>query len=316
MAVIVHNTSYKIDCPWLLDREQLLELDRIIEQQWESLLKYRENKIEEQVEVEAKKNDKKTREKIRQDIEYYHEYNFLKSKNLTLFNSDETQIKTSSFSSVLQNPDIENRTVKGFRYRIKCAGIECELFLSPYNSNITLDVSPGTIEEARSLFVSLKGWINRAKSPLWQRIARGCFFGMWWLILFFTLMISFQIFEEKIMPDWQQIKHAHYLLEKGIDNNDVSDALATMLAIVSEYEKPKSYTIFSFPSWYICLLIAFSFLCFILTFLPKTVIGIGKGEETIIWWRRWLHLISYTIPILILSSFVWPKITDWIKSFL
>jgi uncharacterized membrane protein YhaH (DUF805 family) len=320
MAVIVHNTSYKINCPWLLDREQLLELDRIIAQHWESLLSYREHKIEEKVEAEINKRKKDVpyqatddREKIRQHIEYL--YDFKKTKNVTLFNSDGTQIKASDFASVIQHPDIEDRTVKGFRYSINCAEIECDLVLRSYNSDITLDVSPGTIEEARALFIAIKGWMNRAKAPLWQRIARGSFYGWWWSIFIFILIFSFGIFTKNISPEWQQIKHAHDLLKNGIDDNDIKDSVTTMLAIVSEYEKPNAHTEFSFPNWYICLLIAILFLCLILTFLPEIVLGIGKGELSIIWWRRWLHFISYTIPIVVLSSFVWPRITDWIKTF-
>lgn len=321
MAVIVHNTSFEMKGPWLLDREQLIELDRIIEQHWGSLLHYREQKIEEEINSELDSRNKDVRypstadrQKIRERIES-NTYLFGMTRILTIFNTDGTQIQAPDFASVIQNPDVENRIVKGFRLSLKCANIECNLILRSYNPDITLDISPGTVDEARALFIAIKGWLNRVKAPLWQRIAVGSFYGWWWSIFIIILISSFGIFTKDISPEWQQIKHAHDLLKNSIDNNDIRDSVATTLAIVSEYEKPNRHTVFSFPNWYVCLLIAILFLCLILTFLPKIVIGIGKGERSIIRWRRWLHFISYTIPIVVLSSFVWPRITDWIKSF-
>jgi hypothetical protein len=321
MAVIVHNTNYEMKGPWLLDREQLLELDRIISQHWDSLLRYREQEIEEEVEKEINDRKKDARHQSADDREKIHQrldssYLFFKEKRLTLSNADGTQIKTNDFTSIMQHPDIEDRIVKGFSYTIKCAGIECQLILRSYNSTITLDVSPGTVEEARSLFVAIKGWLNRTKAPLWQRIVRReWIYGTWWLVFAYALFMGIPLSSHEITPEWEQLKHAHNLLKNGIGDNEVKDSVATTLAIISEYDKPKSHIVLSCPSWYVCLLIAIFFLCLILTILPKIVFGIGKSERSIICWRRWLHFISYTIPIIILSSFVWPWIVDWVKSF-
>ena len=50
MADFYQQTSVTIDGPWLLDSEQMTELDSIITEQWERLCDYREKKIERETE--------------------------------------------------------------------------------------------------------------------------------------------------------------------------------------------------------------------------------------------------------------------------
>jgi hypothetical protein len=305
---------------------KLLELDQIVDKCWRLLLRYREKEIEKEIDSEIDHGIKngyyedtsveslnKEREKIRKRQE--DSYKFQQRKSLTLTNTDGTKIKATDFSNIIQHPDVEGRVANGFSFSITCADIECQLELdSSYRSGMILNVSPGTIEESRMLFSAIKGWMNSIKAPFWQRLARGALYGCWWAVFVLILWISVAVFTNTVAPEWEQIKHAHELLKNGIDNSEINDALGTLLAIESKYEKPNNYITWSFPVWNICLLIVGFFLCLGLSIIPKVVIGIGKGEHSIILWRRWLHFISYTIPIVVLSSFVWPLVVNWIKS--
>ena len=73
MAELIYPNSKKISGPWLVDHDQLMELDSILKDGWDSLIRYREQRIEEVLEarLDALEEDEKDakRDIIKEQIE-------------------------------------------------------------------------------------------------------------------------------------------------------------------------------------------------------------------------------------------------------
>jgi len=52
----------------------------------------------------------------------------------------------------------------------------------------------------------------------------------------------------------------------------------------------------------------------VLSIKPGSHISIGKAETKVRFWRKWIMLSTVVVPGLVFSSFVWPTLSDLIKS--
>ena len=82
MAEIIHSTKLRLNGPWLIGSKKLLELDTIIENEWQKLLSVREDLITKKVRELSRKHDEpeqQLREKVLND------YNKKKNAPLPFF---------------------------------------------------------------------------------------------------------------------------------------------------------------------------------------------------------------------------------------
>jgi len=105
---------------------------------------------------------------------------------------------------------------------------------------------------------------------------------------------------------------ARELLDKGISAVDVPEAVELLLILQTKYHPGQPGI--QWPVWYRAIILLGFLVCVCLSIRPKSVLGIGKGAERIVWWRYWLKFIGITIPGLIVTSFIWPYIEELIRT--
>jgi Uma2 family endonuclease len=111
--------------------------------------------------------------------------------------------------------------------------------------------------------------------------------------------------KDQYRPEVQQI------LEKGVNQGNQARATEILLAVVSDYKDPRQ------PSakpgvrqWGYFIFGAIALVA--LRISPDIVIGVWKGRKTIIYWRKWIQFLWVTLPVLILTSVVWPKLITFL----
>jgi len=320
----IYVTEGKVHAPFLLDQEQLKNLDNIIKKEWGNLLNYKNKEIirasEEEFQnrinrgwyKEKGENEQKAElEKIRKAQSESYRFG-REEKKLTLHFKDGDSLRVGSFSEAFRNIDVKEKRVVGFEVEIYCGQVTCNLEVDREFKQMKTTVRPSDLQVSGELFLGLRRWMDNIKAPLWERLVKWGG-GIHWAVLgvFFTIGFAFL---ETGTTGWKEMERAHELLKDGISKEEHDAAMETVLAIVSEFDKPKP-ALRNIPNWYKCSFVGFTLACIAISFIPTVVIGIGKGEKTIILWRRWLRFISVTVPIIFFSSFIWPYIVNLVTSF-
>lgn len=320
----IYNTDNKLSAPFLLDQRQLKKLEEIVNEEWRNLVEHKDKEItrvaeeefedrlsrgyyKELTEDEQKAKLAEIKKAKRESYRLGRE-----EKKVTLHLKDGSSVRLGSFSEAFRNIEVQGKKVVGFGLEIDCGEVNCDLQLESNYKQMRVTVRPKNLRVSYELFLGLKQWMDNVKAPLWQRIVKRLY-GAHWFFLVWVFIIGLGLMEGA-RRDWAHIERAHELLENGITENEYDLAIETMLAIVSEFDKPKG-GVRNIPNWYKCSLVGIILACIAVSFIPTVVIGIGKGEKTIILWRRWLRFISITVPIIFFSSFIWPYIVNFVTSF-
>lgn len=324
MAEKIYKTEYEISSPFIIDQEQLKNLDYIVEQEWPNLLEYKKSTIQ-KVSIDSLNDRLKQglyKEKSEADTKAELEkiekqtsgsYRFKDEEVvLNLSFKDGNSIRLKSFSEAFKNRDIQDTKIVGFKLKVDCGEVTSDLYCEPRYSRMKLEVRPQDTRISNDLFLEFKRWMDNVKAPFWQRFVRK-FDHFHWFIIFMTLLFSMMFGIGKVSPDWPKIKQAHELLQNGIKEDEYGVALEIILALQSDFGKPEAITVFSL--WYKILIISGIITCILLSSIPKVVLDIGKDENKVRKWRSYLRFISITIPITIFSSFIWPYLQSLVKTF-
>jgi hypothetical protein len=318
MAEIVHSTRLDEEGPWLLDRECLLELDKLVDNEWIKLEKYRERLIAEEVNGEILRISKKRPEyfdevKERQQLQGVLEksYEYGKGRNLVILLSGHRRVVAQSFEEAMRDPALLGEKPEGFALALKCYKIKCQLQVPYYQTSLRLEVDEDRNPIAKELFASLKSWVDTARPPYWQQLwLRLKGYGAQWslcLMIFVAALFYFIAIAPDTSGTARSARHAQAieLLKDGISQTNQFKALELILSYESG-DPPSSRTVM-IPSWFWWFLCGAPLFCVALSFTPKIVLGIGKGQESIKKWLRWMKFIAITLPLWIVGTFIWPK---------
>ncbi len=320
MKGMIYNTEFRIDGPLLIDHNALDDLHTIIETNFEKISKINDEILEKEVErvfqeyssyyqgkspTEIEEKKKEIKERI--------SYSYKKYKEITAELEENKYFSDESLKRLISAPELSKENIKGLKVKYGAKKIDVLIELNPslWSSCLLIRTSPEDNELSREIFVELRDWAYQNQAPLWQRLWKKIK-GFHWMIFF--LIIWFSALYIQTPQDIAIKNHkveAHKLLTNGITNDTLPQAVDLVLKIQSKYV-PELQKEQSSVKWLSVLLIVCLLIAIILSFLPTLVIGIGKGYLKIIYWRRWLKLISITIPGLIFTSFFWPKIVTFI----
>jgi hypothetical protein len=318
MAEIIHSTQLDEDGPWLLGRERLLELDSLLDAEWTKLEKYRECLITEEINDEIARTGKTRAERFdeakeRQNIQdrLEKDYFYRKGQNLVILLSGHRRVVARSFEEAMRDPALLGEKPEGFSLGLKCCKIECRLEVPYYNTSLRLKVDEDRDPVAKELFASLKSWIDTARPPYWQQLwLRLKGYGAQWnlcLMIFLAASLYFIAIAPDTSATARSARHAQAveLLKNGISQTNQFKALELILSYESG-DPPSSRTVM-IPSWFWWFLCGAPLFCVALSFTPKVVLGIGKGQESIKKWLNWMKFIAITLPLWIIGTFIWPK---------
>ncbi len=243
---------------------------------------------------------------IKKNIKPYSSWDLKKS--IILHFADNTKVQTETLSEAIHHPGAETKKATFLQVTLKCGDVECELELPSILDHIHLKASPETSAIAREVFRSFRDWIRSNQQPLWTQY---WFRPAIWIIGFIGVTVLLSIVTS---TDSHSRADAHALLDKGLAPGDELKALRLLLEMQSEYSPTSAKP--HVPLWAAITVAGTIILCTLLTFRPYVVLGIGKRNASVVRWRWYIKLISYSLPVWILYHLIIPPLATYLKGFL
>jgi|GEM_PF-2129789 len=178
MATIIHRNRDRSNGIWLLDKNALLEIDEIIEDEWQNLKEIKEQKIieerdirlqnklgtdyfREQFENLSKEEKDKYINEIRNDTAKSYPYN-REIKEVVIKLKSGQKIITKTFKEAIENPLSFDQIPVSFELKIEVGIISANLELD--NNYLTIATSPETNHLANTIFIKFEQWAEQYKN--------------------------------------------------------------------------------------------------------------------------------------------------------
>ena len=236
------------------------------------------------------------------------------STSLLIHFSDGSRLEARSFDEAAAHPQALQSTVKSFALDVACGAISARIEAgSGFDPSLAIEVSPSNYEPARTLFAALRRWARGVTPARWQQVWRSVVFTpfipwMVWVVLLFSVWgVSMDSQAKYYYRD-----QAHRLIQNGVTPDKQQKALETMLALQSEYPAPVQYPI---GHWFWLFLLTGTVATAILAHPPNLEVGIGRGEDRVVRWQKWMRAAFVFVPTFLASNFLWPLISDFIKKY-
>lgn len=322
MAEFIYTTQTTIPGPCLLDADKLEALDKVLDDEWEPLAKRNQEairtevdrRLEDSVQIYAarlrgKELSPEELQSLRKEIEdsVRGSYGYREYHEITLFYEKGKRAEVTSFREAMRQPALLEEVIVRFRLEVVCGDISCKISIDENRGALDISASPERMPEARELFAALHRWGTTNRPPKWQQIWR-TWNGAQWFIWLAILAIGLIVVTESFRNPYKE--EARELVKNGVSQENQQRALELLLAIQSEYRSPDQKS--QIPTWFIILLLGGLVVCFITSFVPKSVLGIGKGQDRINHWRIWLSIVFYLVPSFLFLNIIWPLISSWI----
>ena len=290
--------------PWLLDDKQLSALDAVFDEFSERLQEEKSDLINRTVdeyygsELDKIDNPVKLAER-RKEVEKRVSTKILDQdrRRLTVLLKGGRSLAASSFAEALRHGETAAEKALGFYYNRRVGKIEANINVEKHWSrgDLSISVEPASSQLARELFGALRNWAEDVQSQPWVR---------WWFrarnscrFLLFAWVALGLLFG--LVPRTESAKSvykekAHKLLEQGISQGNANDAIATLLAIESEYpaQNVRQYPGANYWKFYL----SGASLLALLSICPRICLGMWAGKRNLFWWRIWVNLIWVAIP--------------------
>ncbi len=311
MAILARPTSISVSVPLLIEVEHLVAIDQIFDEYIERLREDREQHISELIQKEIA--DTGADEKVVRERKqpYYARFYGREERSVEMYLKGGTTIRSDRFADVLKQPHVGNEIATGFRAELKIGRVKSSVHLrSGWTDWLAIGVTPDNISAGQQLFGSLENWAADVAAPPWQRLWRKLkpafgFVLYLWLILGLLLVA---------VPPTRSAKELYgseveNIIKNGVTDSNQHRALQLILAIVSDYSVTNAttgqrWTIFGYVLTGALILAA-------LYMSPTVVIGIWGGKQRLRLWKAWIRTLWVTIPALIITTVLWPKLLRW-----
>lgn len=327
MSEMISPTSLTFDGPFLIDSAKLLELDQLIDAQLQRLVVYRntrftniiEREIKSRIDITGKHPDDAQLNELRTaQAAHLNErlgfYDLSEGKSsITVFFDSDKRLSASCFREAIDHENAEQEQSCAFNASIRCANITASIRLTSrlFTNSLEVSVEPDNIPEARELFTALRRWANSVRPTRWYRLCSQLRFYTWSFYLTSAALLFMALSNRYTVIDPYQAK-ADELLTSGVTQTNLPHAVGILLALTVKHGQVKQPK--PLPDWYHIWLLGGLLCAVLLSFPPKTRIGIGKGDHMIRRTLRWQKFITYTIPTVVFTTFVWPSIAKFISA--
>jgi hypothetical protein len=342
MATLIYPTELREAGPLILASDDLLELEKVLQLEWERLGKHEQELIERTVAEETKheqeiiertvREEEQRGEAISQEVrsrierreEQRREDTFrqirsrienYRLRSLTMLLAGGEKLAVENFAEAEKHHELMRESVTGFDLQMRRGNVRLGVRVQRRGyDGIEIEATPAESEDARQLFGALRNWVQKIRLPGWQRAwAAGAGllgFVVWWLYLLLVLWILFTSFRSDNRDALRA--QAHQLLKNGVTAGEQSKAIELLLALDSDYDigaEPRGMT---GRGW--ILLVCGAAVALAVCIPPKTTIGIGRGSAAVKRWRAWARFVGFTVPTVIFGNLVWPQIQQLISS--
>lgn len=321
MASISYPTKLSIPGPWLLDTENLRDLDGVIDS---CLIRMRERKEELIDSVTAKKlsmhvpkelskdDQIKRNDEIRKSVRESYPLNIEKRRAVVYMSGGRSAVG-KTFEELTTVPHVKDEIPRGIALRaaIVETEIKVELSLSKYQGELDVTVASDDEDFALELFGRIENWVSEIQPKrwlqMWIRADIFSFLATFVLILLFALVIGIVITPQKGPSPVRQ--QAVELAKQGVNTSNEASAIQLILSLESGYEPVPAPSVQMRPDprfW-----VYFAFVAAVIVTLripPKGAIGIWGGKRVLEWQRRWIRFVSISVPGLFVTSFFVPML--------
>lgn len=318
MAEILYATEATLEGPWLLDRRALEELEKVVEGEWQGLNQSLQDKLEQEAEEQLErginrgyyKNNKKELARIKKEIHADPPYWARSEKTLTLGFSDGGSFISDSFNKPLRESTLYEKTATELDYSLKSADIQAGIHCS--GKRLRINASPNNAQVARELYVSLRQWADKYRPPIWQRIWVWLDGWQWPIYIVFAFASLLALASVKSPAKLEIEKLGKSLIDSGINQTNLFTGIKVLLQLQLNYFPSSTTTSTNIPLWFWLIVVGGLVISTVISLHPKTILGIGRGERKIGFWRLWMNLVGITLPSLLFVSIVWPQLITFI----
>jgi len=328
MPEMIYKTNLDERGAWLLGQEELETLDQIIDSEWQRLNAENEKEIEaeaaslaadKQMFLRGDENEIEPSELRRRALDHVRrQYPFCKSnKSITLLFKGGARLEISSFAEAAKHPDTVSQLPIGFTVSLQSGQYAVEANLDRYDY-LGIRVSPDGRYVSREIFTIFARWVQKARPRrlvrIWSSLS---YYGIAPFTLLFGILfcvlvtVAFAIRTEN--PPWPEKQRATELLQEGITAANQQEAIGICLALLAEQGKPEPVKTWTLPIRPLIISLAVILVFVLLCFPPRTVIGIGKGEQKLAHWKQYLKFVFVSIPGVVLASVLIPWVIELVK---
>ena len=317
MKGLQYSTNDTLEGPWLLDANALKTLDAILSKHWDLLESRRNQLLDLTVDDEYKKYEKQfinlSSDDVREKLEVFRRVHPIYSVNYfqIYIHYKKSRYFCESFESAFRERSLLDSSPTGFAIEFDSADIKCKVDLDEGNG-LSINVTPEEYLESQNLFLDVYQWATGQRAPywqrLWRRIADRGFIPYLAAIILLGVVFLIMNFTQNNSDILQAQETAQDLIDKGIDNSNVSEVLRLLLQM-----QVLGQTTIKFPSWFRVILITCAILGLVIPVRPRVVLGIGKGQSYLRLWKLWLTIVGITLPSFAFYNFVLPYIIDLIR---
>jgi hypothetical protein len=326
MAQVIHPSERIYAGPWLLDRESLNNLDKVIEEQWKQLEANKKHEIEnakrrllyhlrnsDWYKSLAEDRRRQEEEIVKQQAENDPAYAEDRC-SVTLTLASKVKVRESSFASASAAPECDNALVTKAEVYLICGGIKAELVVPTQEKNPTLSIVtlPEGSDKAREVFYKLRMWADDYK-PDWVRILNGVPVGVW--LLAFALCLSLLMLAAitgslAMKSAWRE--EAEELIKKGVGPEDQGHALQLLLQRAGNY--PSTDDIIVSQGWLPIAMAIVVVIAALLSIPATTVFEIGNGIGSVKRQKLYGKFLRVALPSFlilgVLASFLGSYLLD------
>lgn len=315
MGQILYPNDRSYEGPWLIDLNGLEKLDEIVDYEWTKIKEHNEVRINEEVECKLKALPEDARDQKRPTIEkeVRNSYMYKSDKRkLTMKLKSGNKIVAPSFREASREPGVTNETPVGFVLELKSGEVNAKIAMNEYTrDDLSLSMDSPEPSVTRDFFFQIDRWVKCYKPPLWVKIWKSIQGFHWFLMLSIALVYLQFVTTGSGTYKKELTAEAHKIIENGIDSTESNRALEILLLLQSNYV-PENVGMGKLISKTTIVIFSVGlFICIILSFIPKSYLGFGKGEKKVRFWKIWLRWISVTIP----SSILLPVLIDKLSAF-
>ncbi len=296
VAKISYPTETSVSRPLLIEAKHLAALDVVFEEFLQSQEAQAANRPAED------ESGRRKSERRRQPV-----------RSVDVYLSGGRTIKSDCFSDVIKQPHVSSEVALGFRAYLRTDSAEATVsVVERWTTELKISVENDDGAAARELFGSLENWASEVAAPRWQQLwarAQGLMHFLLFMWVFMGLMIAAMAALGVRDKNENYTKEAHALLQKGIDDSNQRRAIELTLALVSEYNP----SVWKPGPAYWGVVLAGALALGALSVCPGVVIGIWTGKRRLEYWRVWLKVVWVTVPGLVFTSILWPRILGSLK---
>jgi hypothetical protein len=320
---LIHGTRAELPGPWLIDRDSLTAFDKLMTEEGRRLRSVREVAFAEAVVKEAEERKRwrssdlspEDLSKIKSDAEdaVATRYPYRAEKRtITIFFSTGKRVKASSFEEASRMIELACEVANGFKAEYECGAVTAEIETSAW-PHLVIRVSPENDQDSKEMYAVLRNWASSTRPTRFQQFQGWVWpyhWSIWLGILAVASMVMMVVVPDRGAPYRAQ---GRAMVEKGLRPGDELKAIEVILAIESRYSTPTQEQQMLIPHWLTAVFWIGVVSCSILTVRPRVLLGIGKGEGRIKFWRAYDRIVRVTLPLFLISSFITPAVVEAVK---